>query len=171
MIMQNQSSETYEQAVMSFINEITELGYMKPDTIIGCDDREIQEIMSAQNITRLPKIYDFFLRKLGKKAGNFSIGDEFLYSSLLYLKQFLIEELEMTPDVTFQLPEQAFVFWMHEGYQFMYFVLDENNDDDDPRVFFWEDNMQQPEEGYPYFSNHLTAWVDGYRRFRKKFKP
>jgi hypothetical protein len=169
--MQNQSSETYEQAIMSFINEITELGYMKPDTIIGCDDREIQEIMSAQNVMRLPKIYDFFLRKLGKKAGSFLSGDDFLHPSVLELKQELIETLKIRPIAKFQLPEKAFVFWMHQGYQFMYFVLNKNNDDDDPRVFYWDDTMQQPEEDFYFFSDLLAAWVDGCKRFEKKFKP
>jgi hypothetical protein len=91
---------------------------------------------------------------------------------VLELKHEFIETLKIMPIAKFQLPEKAFVFWMHEGYQFMYFVLDENNDDDDPRVFFWQDDMQQAEEGFPFFSNLLVAWINSYKKFfGKKFKP
>lgn len=165
--MQDHSPDVYEEAVMSFIAELTTLGYLKPDTTIGCNDLEIQEIMKAQGVRRLPKIYEHFLRKMGKQAGSFLYGDEFLYLSLLDLKQELIEKLKITPTAKFELPERAFVFWMHDCYQFMYFVLDDNDDNDDPRVFYWMDNMQEPEEDFPLFSLLLTAWVDSYKRFRK----
>ena len=162
--MQDHSPDAYEEAVMSFIAELTTLGYLKPDTTIGCNDLEIQEIMKAQGVTRLPKIYECFLRKMGKQAGSFRYGDDFLHPYVLGAKEELLGMLEISTVATFQLPEQTFVFWMHQSYQFMYFPIDGN---DDPKVFYWARGMQEPEEDFPLFSLLLTAWVDSYKRYRK----
>jgi hypothetical protein len=54
------------------------------------------------------------------------------------------EELLEKDDSPFVLPEKAFVFWMHQGYQFAFFVAD---GDDDPMVYYYMEGKKTTEVG------------------------
>lgn len=83
-----------------------------------------------------PAVYQQFLSFMGNGAGNYMKGSSVFANELTSLKEWtaeLISENSMQP-----LPSNAFVFWMHQGYQAAYFLL--NGSDDPPVYFFSETN-------------------------------
>jgi SMI1-KNR4 cell-wall len=92
----------------------------------------LQERFSCQ----FPSVYHQFLSLMGNGAGNYMKGSSAFSDELLSLKagaSELINEHALQP-----LPTDAFVFWMHQGYQAAYFLL--NGSDDPPVYFFSETN-------------------------------
>lgn len=66
-------------------------------------------------------------------------------------------------DKNYKLPSDAFVFYMHQGYQFMFFRLSEG--DDPPVYFFGEgEGLDKPKLLYDHFSSFLMAEIDGHKR-------
>ena len=64
-------------------------------------------------------------------------GSSVFFDEIFSLKQWA-EDLIRDNDIK-SLPEYAFVFWMHQGYQLAYFKIDEG--DDPPVYFFSEGNV------------------------------
>ena len=90
--------------------------------------------------TALPEVYKEFLRLMGKGAGNYMRGSSVFYDELLSLRDGanrLVEENDLPP-----LPPDAFVFWMHQGYQAAYFNL---HDGDDPPVYYFTEGKEMKE--------------------------
>jgi len=82
----------------------------------------------------LPLYYQVFLLEMGKGAGNFMKGSFVYFDDIFLLKgeaKGLLEENNMD-----KLPSDAFVFWMHQGYQLAYFIL---NESDNPSVYFYSE--------------------------------
>lgn len=97
----------------------------------------------------LPAVYKKFLKLMGGGAGFFMLGSSVFYNELFSLKQGteeLISENNLPP-----LPENAFVFFMHQGYQAAYFKLDEG---DDPLVYYYSEGGQSQE--FSLMTNTLT---------------
>jgi hypothetical protein len=83
----------------------------------------------------LPLAFKEVLLLMGHEAGGFLRGSEFLYDDLAQLTNIAAEMLQ---DARFpeRLPPDAFVFFMHQGYQFNFFRVCEG---DDPPVYrFYE---------------------------------
>lgn len=92
----------------------------------------LQERFNCQ----FPAEYQQFLSLMGNGAGNYMKGSSVFANELTSLKEWaaeLINENSMQP-----LPSNAFVFWMHQGYQAAYFLL--NGSDDPPVYLFSETN-------------------------------
>lgn len=76
----------------------------------------------------------------GASADNYMIGSEWQANKLHDLQVWaaeLLEENNFRP-----LPAHAFVFWMHQGYQFAFFIL---NGEDDPPVFYYREGQTETE--------------------------
>lgn len=104
--------------------------------IIPCDDSQIYSIERRCNIS-LPQSYKEFLRWGGVSAGGFRRDSNCFYE---YSSQFLemreiAEELLIEDDFVDLLPEDAFVFDMHQGYIFWFF---KTLDGDDPPVYGYQ---------------------------------
>jgi hypothetical protein len=56
----------------------------------------------------------------------------------------------------FSLPMEAFVFFMHQGYQFMFFLADGA---EDPEVWYYHEGDGVPALRYPSFSSLLFDYV------------
>ena len=110
--------ETIKELLLRY--EIVKIG-----ELIGCNQNEITEIEYLYNF-KLPIFYKQFLSSMGKKAGLFYKGSEFFYPDLLELRSYANELLEEDGNC-FVLPIDAFVFFFHQGYQFMYFIVDSDN--------------------------------------------
>lgn len=108
---------------------------------VACSENEIQAL-EAQIGHPLPIAYkQAFLAPMGNGAGIFLQGEDCFYAQLLALQtwaQELLEE-EAFPQV---LPADAFVFWMHQGYQFGFFRLSEG---DNPPIYYFEEGQEEPE--------------------------
>lgn len=66
------------------------------------------------------------------------IGSDWRADKLYDLQEWAAELLE---ENNFQsLPAHAFVFWMHQGYQFSFFIL---NGDDNPPVYHYSEGQKE----------------------------
>jgi hypothetical protein len=90
----------------------------------------------------LPAEYKKFLTLMGNGAGNFMLGSSVFLNELVDLRSGTIELCEENNIPI--IPNNAFVFWMHQGYQAAYFNIGES---DDPPVYYfsegkgWKDFM------------------------------
>ncbi|QEE50219.1 SMI1/KNR4 family protein [Flavobacterium alkalisoli] len=79
-----------------------------------------------------PATYKSFLQEMGKGAGHFMLGSDVFHKDIVDLSEGakeLIEENNLP-----QLPENAYVFWMHQGYQVAWFIC---NGNPNPDVYFF----------------------------------
>lgn len=90
--------------------------------------------------TNLPKTYIRFLELMGRGAGSFMEGSSVFTDELFDLREG-VEELIVIHKLK-PLPQNAFVFWMHQGYQAAFF---ETNDGDDPPVYFYTEGHSMTE--------------------------
>jgi hypothetical protein len=85
----------------------------------GCSMREVGKIETFFNI-ELPLVYKDFLLSMGKDAGAFMKGSSAVYKEIFDLREGSIRLLN--EDNFKALPDDVFVFWMHQGYQFSFFL-------------------------------------------------
>lgn len=81
---------------------------------------------------KLPCDYIKFLSMMGNGAVGFMTGSDVFGDVLLELKDWAKDVIidNQLPE----LPDNSFVFWMHQGYQFAFFKL---NEGDNPEVYFF----------------------------------
>ena len=75
--------------------------------IKGCTLKELEEIKNRQRVNFLPKIYEEFMRSLGRESGGLEwiYGFEFRYPFVLEYKE------KSIPAILKVLPTDIFVFW------------------------------------------------------------
>lgn len=106
----------------------------------GCNRFNIKRIEWYFRVS-LPAVYKDFLYAMGKGAGQYMLGDDAFFGSIFSLR----EDFEgIVVEKNLFLPETAFVFWSHQGYQYAYFRTD---DGDDPTVYFYDDGDTINKEG------------------------
>ncbi|MEQ9480924.1 SMI1/KNR4 family protein [Coleofasciculus sp. F4-SAH-05] len=110
--------------------QLQQLGLVQPDELVGCTASEISKLEQELGIS-LPKAYQEFLLEMGHSAGQFLRGSDCFFKHLPYLREWAIELLEEN-NFHKPLPNDAFVFFMHQGYQFSFFILSEG---DDPPIY------------------------------------
>lgn len=131
-------------------NKLIEQG----NILMGCSESEISQLESYYNI-KFPKIYLEFLALMGKGAGRYMSGSSCFFDELTNLKDWANE---LIVDNGFQpVPNGAFVFWMHQGYQFAFFRLSEN---DDPKVYGFDEGIKQDDFDVKFDS--LTAFFNAF---------
>ena len=145
----------------ALINE----GLRLPDAFKGCSDEEIQQLMQAQNVKRLPEQFIEYLEVMGHGGiSEIFISDDADYHSMLYLKESLLNEIE-SDNPKFVLPDNAFVFFGHHDVQFNYF-LTENNDD--PSVYsFIPGRDDYPQVSHNKLSDYFEAVLQLFRRLKR----
>lgn len=120
-------------------------GQLKP-----CRSWEVDDIEKEYGIT-LPQAYKDFLLLMGKKAGRFMVGSSVFYDELFFLKSWANElgtENDLPP-----LLDDAFPFWMHQGYMVAYFITTEG---DDPPVYSFAEGKDH--KGYVLDSMSVTEF-------------
>ncbi|MBX3242022.1 MAG: SMI1/KNR4 family protein [Chitinophagaceae bacterium] len=135
------------------VDEICKIIEEKGFELRGCSLKEVSKIESLFQ-TNLPATYIDFLTRMGKGAGNFLRGSSAFYNEIFYLKEWA-SELLLENDFK-SLPEDAFVFFMHQGYQFAFFC---NYDNDDPPVYYYHEgmNLSDFEKKEERFTDFLTV--------------
>jgi hypothetical protein len=101
--------------------------------LIPCTKSDVLLIEEYYQV-KLPTVYKEFLLSMGKGAGAFMRGSSVFFDEIFDLKdgaEELIRDNDLGP-----MPGDAFVFWMHQGYQIAFFRLSE--DEELPIYYFSE---------------------------------
>jgi len=129
------------------INLLSENKIANDNEIQGFTASEVEQCEQAIG-AKLPNQYREFLLATGHDAGLLFQGTDILFrnvENLLELRKDA-EDLLAKNEETFTLPADAFVFSMHQGYEFNFFVLSEGNEPpvyqyvegDGPPVLVWD---------------------------------
>lgn len=138
------------------VRRLSQSGLASPSELCGCTNEEIANLESQSSVN-LPSTFRTFLSLMGKRAGEFLVGTDWTFSQLPELKeraQGLLEECGLKTAV---LPATAFVFAMHQGYQFLFF---DSVAGDDPPVFLFLEGEDGPQQVFSSFSQWLLQCVD-----------
>lgn len=101
----------------------------------GFTSEEIEAVMHAQKVKRLPAIYREYLETMGHNAADMFLGANWEYEYLLEGKQQLVDMLSERPQYP-SLPDEMFVML---SFQTTGFFLFPTENDDDPPVFFYHE--------------------------------
>jgi hypothetical protein len=149
-MVKNMSHEAIEQAVAQLI----ENGLANRSTIQGCSEAEIAILESTYGVT-LPTVYREFLATMGRSAGSFLVGTNYLYRHLLELRE-IAEALLEEDNTSFRLDKADFVFAAHQGYEFLFFRTTESND---PSIFHFHERDEMPKKVFEHFSEWLRTCI------------
>src|SRR5437764_15449035 len=97
-----------------------------------CTQSEVEE-MERQLGLSFPPAYREFLLWMGHDAGEMLAGSNYRWHELPTLREWAVELLSGN-NFPQALPEDAVVFLMHQGYQFMFFRASEGSD---PAVYYY----------------------------------
>ncbi len=142
---------------MPYLTEIKALAerleVIHPDEVQGCTEEEIQTLESALHI-RLPGAYREFLAWCGKRAGGFFRGSAWRpIADNLISVQSSAQELLDENHFPQKLPPNMFVFFMYQGYNFLFFHL---NEGDNPCLhFYMEGEAEFRKEEFCSFTDFL----------------
>jgi SMI1 / KNR4 family (SUKH-1) len=107
----------------------------------------------------LPQSYREFLLWMGSWGGGLLVGSDCFYGDLKDIQECAREILKENnfPGV---LPDDAFVFWMHQGYQFLFFRSCEG---ENPPVYYYLE--EEPARtaftcDYPHFSDYIIQEIE-----------
>ena len=106
--------------------------------VTACTEQEVAALEQQLNV-RLPGAYREFLLWMGKDGGDLLRGTDCSYEIIPKLEPWAVELLAEN-GLSHLLPGDAFVFLMHQGYQFMFFRLSEG---EDPAVYHFDQTSHQ----------------------------
>jgi len=148
---------------MSSVRELRErlvqAGIARPSEIRGCTAEEIEEVRATQGLP-LPRVYEEFLREMGRGAGAFLRGTDVFYPRVLQVHEWALDLLAEDGAETV-LPSGAFVFLSHQGYQFMFFPTGQS---DDPAVYFYREQARAAQQRFDSFSSFLASSIESHAR-------
>jgi len=130
--------------------------------VVECSIPEIVDLEKELNVF-LPEAYREFLLWMGKDTGKFLQGSEVTYKHLAKIQYWANEILEERRLPL--LPFNSFVFYIHGGYQFAYFLL---NREDDPKVCFFDECITKGVELLrESYSEWLTAEAEIFCQYQR----
>lgn len=137
-----------------------EVHMASPEQVRPCSEDEVAQL--EQRIgQRLPAAYREFLLWMGKGAGRFFVGTDYFYADVSQFDRHIegAKKLLEENNITDPLPEDAFVFYMHQGYQIMYFRLSAG---DDPPIYYYGEGegYDSVRIRYPSYSASLIAGIE-----------
>ncbi len=124
---------------MQAISEMINFFRVNHRDLKGCTVAEI-ELLEQHHQLKLPNVYRAFLQLVGHDARGYQVGSNYDYPWLLTSKEFANELLarnERPP-----LPDNTFVFWGHQGYQFCFFYTD--TAEGNPLVYYYNECYEIP---------------------------
>ncbi len=134
-----------------------------------CTNEDIHKLEHELNHP-LPAAYKEFLLWMGRGSKTFMIGSDWEYSILLELQEDARDLLRENSS-PLPLPDTAFVFFMHQGYKFYFFNLDEGNN---PSIYYYSEGedgegkrLTSFRKDYSSFSQWLSAEVDLHGRLNR----
>lgn len=132
------------------------------EEIQGCSEDEIKELEKEIGHS-LPTLYRNFLLNVGHHAGLLFQGTDIFFGSIKELTQEANELLEENYK-SFNLPEDAFVFSMHQGYGFNYFRFSEGKN---PPVYPYIEGEGDSKLAWKSFSSFLLDEINATFEFIK----
>ena len=114
----------------------------------------------------LPRMYRDIFSQIVHGAGNFWAGEDCFYKHLPLI-QIWAKELLLEDEFPESLPNDAFVFFMHQGYQFNFFKLSEG---DNPPVYSYLEGQTEREfiKTYEKFTDFFCAGVEYFNKHSPK---
>lgn len=136
----------------------------EPCKSFPCTEQEIYSLEADLSIT-LPKAYKEFLLWGGHEAGGLFEGSDCFLRHLLNIQEWAIDLLNENSFLEI-LPKDAFVFYMHQGYEFMFFNLSEG---DDPPIYIYneQNNHSSFVKAYPKYSEFLLTFLEEQAKYLK----
>ena len=110
----------------------------------------------------LPRMYRDIFSRMGHGAEGFWAGEDCFYKHLPLI-QIWAKELLTEDSFPLSLPNDAFVFFMHQGYQFNFFKLSEG---DNPPVYSYLEGQSEREfiKTYDKFTDFFCAEVEYFNK-------
>ncbi len=143
---------------------LEELHIVPSGDLVPCTVEEIQ-LLECKLGHSLPEAYKEFLLWMGHSTGRLLAGSDYSYRDLASL-QIAAEEMLREDKFTQSLPDDAFVFLMHQGYQFSFIRTLEG---DDPPVYDYVELMEATT--FPlvfcHFSEFLFTVIEDYAKLRE----
>jgi hypothetical protein len=134
-----------------------ELDILGASEVIPCTEEEVCTLEKQLGLS-LPGAYREFLLWMGHDSNTFLVGSTWAYNRLWDLQKTAQELLEEN-GFPQSLPRQAFVFFMHQGYTFNFYCLDEG---DDPPIYRYNEAHEQA--AFPMifsrFSDFLASEIE-----------
>ncbi len=148
--------EFYSSHFEDIQRRLRQLNPSEADSFKGATSEEIAELENYAGGT-FPLVYRKFLEMMGQCAGRLFQGSTALLSQKWSLKfRAFAEKMLSDHGAETPLPESAFVFLMHQGYQFLYFRLDEG---ENPPVYIITDFEPEPKLLVDSFTNLVDQFV------------
>ncbi|MDK2127018.1 SMI1/KNR4 family protein [Parachitinimonas caeni] len=135
----------------TLISSLIDAQLCKQGEAKGCSQEEIAALEQSTGLS-FPLQYREFLLAIGKRAGRLFQGTDIFLPAISGLKDEAINLLEENEE-DFNLPKEAFVFSMHQGYEFNYFNTSEG---DDPPVYQYVEGNGPPVLTWNSFSEFLN---------------
>jgi hypothetical protein len=117
-----------------FCAKLVDAGIAQPRDIRGCSDQDVRIIQHSLDVV-LPQAYVQFLQAVGRKAGSLMRDIDYQYDCIERINADARRIIENWEEGRLQLPENAFVFSMRQGEQFMFFIADGRSED--PPVYYY----------------------------------
>lgn len=137
------------------VERLHSAGLAAADTTRGCTAEEVAEIEATVRV-RLPNAYREFLDLCGKQAREFLSGTDWMFPTILTLKESAAALLSEC-GIQQKLSPSDFVFAMHQGYQFLFFGCQSGQD---PPVFRFIEGDQSAQQVFDSFSNWFCQCAD-----------
>ncbi len=134
-----------------FFNNLKRSGQSSKFEIVS--EEEINDFVSNLVPQILPQAYIDFMHYAGH--GQYWMGSDYSFECVKYLKEYA-KELLIENEFSYQLQDDDFVFWMHQGYIFCFFNL---NEGDNPPVYFYDEGKDMIE--FEKCSSYFTDAVMG----------
>jgi hypothetical protein len=156
------SKTMYQEFFKNLKAKLIKVGDAKDDTQFeyfkGCTQEEIDSLIKAQNVKRLPEVFLQYLKTMGKRGlSAVYTGSDWGISTMTYTKAWLFEDMDKD-DEYFTWPEDAFIFFSHGGYEIRYFLTD--NDNDNPPVYQYTEGIDDAIELAPSITEYFDALIE-----------
>ncbi len=151
------ASHAAAAAIDRFLEELVTAGLVHhPRDVIGCSDEELAQV-EVHFGRPLPEAYEQFLRKVGRRAGEFWRGSTVFFPEVLRLGDTGMKEVAAYMNV--RLPQHdKMIFFTHQGYEYLW--MDVSTDSADPPVWqLLEGAPNQPRQVAESFTGLLLAYA------------
>lgn len=141
---------------------LAEISSISSDQISPCTEEEVSSLELQLGVS-LPSAYREFLLWMGHGAGQLMQGSDCFFAQLLTIQEWA-KELLQENSFPEKLPDDAFVFFMHQGYQFSFLRTTEG--DDPPIYYFLEDEEQTSFiKIHEHYHEFLATEIEMYAKF------
>ncbi len=134
----------------SILSQVDQAGESISGDLEGCSEEDIGKIEEHFGL-ELPAAYVALLKRSGRCWGELMQGEDFSFPEVLLYRRAAESLLEGVSD--FLLDRRDFVFFMHQGYHFLFFRVGQ---EDDPEVFLYNADERSVEKLFSSFSE----WLD-----------